>query len=256
MKGAVAALVLAAGLWPGGALAEKLTIALSTEQIRINSNFTGTALTVFGVIESDANGRVVAGEERKVAVLLLGPRESVVTRRKDRVLGIWVNRAAQTMIGPPAFYAVDTSAPIDQLASRDVLKRLQVGFDNIAFIYEGRPLVNDPGAADFRDAFVRLKQSDSLYQGFQEVSFVGDTVFRSTIQLPANIPVGTYSAVAYVFSGGDLVAHADGRIEVLKTGFEEAMSSFANNQSLVYGLMCALLAIFVGWLGGVIFRRD
>ena len=34
------------------------------------------------------------------------------------------------------------------------------------------------------------------------------------------------------------------------------MAAFARNQSLVYGLLCAALALFVGWLGGVIFRRD
>ena len=117
-------------------------------------------------------------------------------------------------------------------------------------------MVNDAGAADFRDAFIRLKKDAGLFQEVQEVTFVGDTVFRSTIRVPANIPVGTYTAAAYLFSDGDLVAHADDQIEVMKTGFEETMSSFAYNQSLVYGLMCALLAVFVGWLGGVIFRRD
>jgi hypothetical protein len=34
------------------------------------------------------------------------------------------------------------------------------------------------------------------------------------------------------------------------------MASFAQNQSLIYGLICAALAVFIGWAGGVIFRRD
>ena len=31
---------------------------------------------------------------------------------------------------------------------------------------------------------------------------------------------------------------------------------FARNQSLLYGLICVALALIVGWLGGVVFRRD
>ncbi len=34
------------------------------------------------------------------------------------------------------------------------------------------------------------------------------------------------------------------------------MSAFARSQSLLYGLICVVLALTIGWLGGVIFRRD
>lgn len=249
-------LVFAAMLAAEPARAERLTIALSTQDIRINSNFTGAALTLFGVIAGDNGENPPAGTEYKVAVLFIGPRDTVVARRKDRVLGIWANRGAQTIIGPPMFYSLHTSDPVMELASQPVLSRLQIGFDHLAFVYEARALVNDAGAAEFRDAFIRLKQGERLFNEAEDVGFVGDLVFRATAQLPANIPVGPYTAVAYLFADGELVAHADQRIEVQKTGFEATMSSFARNQSLVYGILCVMIALFVGWLGGVIFRRD
>ena len=63
--------------------------------------------------------------------------------------------------------------------------------------------------------------------------------------------------LAYLFSGGELLRPAEDMIAVVsKTGFEGTMAAFARNQSLVYGVLCAALALFVGWLGGVIFRRD
>jgi hypothetical protein len=34
------------------------------------------------------------------------------------------------------------------------------------------------------------------------------------------------------------------------------MSVFAHSQALAYGLIVVALALFIGWLGGVIFRRD
>ena len=79
----------------GPAVAEKLTVALSTPEVTINSNFTGTTVTVFGVIDRDAKSvSGVGGYD--IAVLLLGPRETVVARRKERILGIWANAASET----------------------------------------------------------------------------------------------------------------------------------------------------------------
>jgi uncharacterized protein (TIGR02186 family) len=240
----------------GSAAAERLTIALSTTDIAISSSFTGVPLTVFGVIEGD-RASAPPGRNYRVAVLVLGPRYSVVARKKDRVLGIWANRESQTIINPPSFYSLATSAPLADLAAPSVLERLQLGLDNIAFVYEARAVVNDPGAAEFRDAFIRLKEKSRLYgESVGGVNFIGDVVFRTTAFLPANIPVGDYTAVAYLFSGSELIARAEQKIGVSRTGFEATMAGFARTQSLPYGVLVVAMALFIGWLGGVIFRRD
>ncbi|HVY19423.1 MAG TPA: TIGR02186 family protein [Bauldia sp.] len=238
------------------AAAERLTVAVSTPEVMINSNFTGTPITVFGVIEQDASRPAVPDAKYNVAILVLGPNESVVARRKDRVVGIWLNHAARTIGAAPSFYDLETNVPADALANPAVLQRLQIGFDNIGFVFDGRTGASDPESAEFRDAFLRLKREDGLYTETSNVSFVGNLIFRSTAFLPANIPVGRYSVLAYVFADGELIAHAQDRIEVSKTGFEGSMARFARSQSLLYGLICAALAVFVGWTGGVIFRRD
>jgi uncharacterized protein (TIGR02186 family) len=237
------------------AMAERLTVAVSTPEIMINSNFAGTPVTVFGVIEAGtASAPPAAGYS--VAILVLGPNESVIARRKDRVLGIWLNHAARTIGAAPSFYALNASAPSAALANPAVLQRLHLGFDNIGFAYDGRIGASDPETVEFRGAFLRLKQEARLYSESGNVAFIGNLIFRSTAFLPANIPVGRYTVLAYLFSGGELIAHAQDKIDVSKTGFEGSMAAFARNQSLLYGLLCAGLAVFVGWAGGVIFRRD
>ncbi len=246
------ALVLAAA---GSARAEKLTVALSTPEVTINSNFTGTTVTVFGVIDRDAKSvSGVGGYD--IAVLLLGPRETVVARRKERILGIWANAASETFEAVPSFYALSTSVAVADLATAPVLDRLQLGFDNVAFRYSGRAFANDPAAARFREAFIRLKDRAGLYSQEVGVNFIGSLIFRTTFRLPANIPVGAYTADAYLFSDRLLIARADDKLRVTKTGLEDTMSTFARNQSLLYGLICVALALTIGWLGGVIFRRD
>ena len=248
-------IVLAIVAATGVARAERLTVAVSTPEIRINSNFTGAPVTVFGVIEGGAPAAGAAGAYQ-VAILIVGPAESVVARRKDRVLGVWANKAARVIGGAPSFYALNTTAPMETLANPAVLQRLQIGFDNIGFVFDGRTTLGDPETLEFRSAFVRLKQQAGLYDHEQNVGFIGNLIFRSSAFLPANIPVGRYTVLAYLFSGGELIANAQERIDVSKTGFEGTMAAFARNQSLVYGVLCASLALFVGWLGGVIFRRD
>jgi uncharacterized protein (TIGR02186 family) len=240
----------------GGAYAERLTIATSASEISISASFTGTPLTVFGVIEREEATPLPLEADYKVAVLILGPRQSVIVRKKDRFLGIWANAASQTIINPPSVYLLSTSVDLPRLASPAVLQRLQLGYDNIDFVYEGLGTVNDPEAAEFRDAFLRLKEESRLYSQNVGVSFIGNLVFRTAARLPANLPTGDYTVIGYLFSGNELIARSEERIAVSKTGFEATLASFARTQSLPYGIIVVAMALAIGWLGGVIFRRD
>ncbi|MEJ0011973.1 MAG: TIGR02186 family protein [Bauldia sp.] len=254
MRRALLAIVVLACAAP--AKAERLTVAVSTPEIAINSNFTGAPVTVFGVIEPDAARPIAADAHYSIAIVVLGPSETVVARRKDRVVGIWLNTASRTIGGAPSFYALSASGAPDTLANPAVLQRLQIGIDNVGFVYVGQSVATDPETLEFRDAFQRLKRDGGLYTETTDVNFIGNAIFRSTTFLPANIPVGRYTVLAYVFAGGELIARAEDKIDVTKTGFEGSMASFARSQSLLYGIICAGLALFVGWAGGVVFRRD
>ena len=251
------ALLVAAALLTSAeaARAERLTVALSTPEVTINSNFTGTTVTVFGVIDRDAASLSGVGGYQ-VGVLLIGPPRTVVARRKERLFGIWANAASETFEGAPSFYLFNTSAPAAEIAAPATLERLQLGFDHIGFRTPEQATPDDPTFRDFRSAFIRLKERDALYGESTGVEFIGNLIFRTTFRLPANVPVGAYTAEAYLFSDGSLIAREDEGLTVSKTGLEETMSNFARNQGLIYGLICVVLGASIGWLGGVIFRRD
>jgi uncharacterized protein (TIGR02186 family) len=240
----------------GEANAEHLTVALSTPEVRINSSFTGVPITLFGVIERDAQTISRSGEYQ-VAVSILGPPQSIIARRKDRILGVWANSTSETILAAPSFYQVSSTGAIADLGSETLLKRLRLGFDNIGFTYRGRVAKDDPGAAEFRDAFLRIKQKEGLYsEAPAGVGFVADTIFRTTIWIPANVPVGYYQVSVFLFADGALLAHADESFTIAKTGLEQFVFAFSHQESFIYGLACVALALFTGWLAGVIFRRD
>jgi uncharacterized protein (TIGR02186 family) len=237
--------------------AEQLIVALSAEEVRITSNFTGTSITVFGAIERDA-ATVSRAEFYDVVVSVKGPAETVVTRRKDRFVGIWLNNASRTFVNIPSFYAVNASRPLSEVTTPQILKRFQIGSDNLVF-----PVSADDGAEtagpddDFRKAFIRLKQQDGLYRSeAYGVKFPGTEIFQTAVQIPANVPVGRYVVTVYLFRDGAMLASDQSEIRISKMGFEQFTFDLAHNQGLIYGLICVILAVFTGWLAGVIFRRD
>ncbi|MCX5478407.1 TIGR02186 family protein [Kaistia geumhonensis] len=251
---AVAAAVLLAALLALPARAERLVVAASTDHVRISSSFTGTSLAVFGAIEAEEGSAERAPYE--VVVVVRGPDETLVTRRKDRVAGIWLNRASRVFADMPSFYAVSASRPLDEIADTATLRRYEIGLDHLDFGPADRG-DDSPEEAAFRAAFVRLKEDAGLYRQTPfGVTFPGVAVFQSSIELPANVPVGTYRVSVFLFRDGAMLTTNGADFSIAKSGFEQFTFTLANTNGLVYGLICVMLALLTGWLAGVLFRRD
>ncbi|TMJ94522.1 MAG: TIGR02186 family protein, partial [Alphaproteobacteria bacterium] len=87
------------------AAGERLVASLSNHRVMIASNFVGEELILFGGIEQDAASRPRrAGYD--IIVTVTGPRQSMVTFRKERVLGLWVNTDSRVLENVPAYLAV------------------------------------------------------------------------------------------------------------------------------------------------------
>lgn len=247
---------LLALLATASARAEDLILALSQETVEISSNFSGTRLVLFGSIERDAQ-TVPRPRGYDVVVVLRGPLEDVVTRRKERILGVWINRDSRRYVRVPSFYAVLSSVPLEEIASESVLARLQIGLDNIVLETPEHPGGDQPGEDDFADAFRRLKQDVSLYyENAEAVEELSRSLFKAQVPLPANVPVGEFTAEVHLFASGTLLTTETATIRVDKTGFEQLLFDLAHQRPLVYGGMTILLAFFIGWLATIIFRRE
>jgi uncharacterized protein (TIGR02186 family) len=249
----------AAMLWlfaGGTAAAERLVISLSTHRVMINQHFTGVELTLFGTVEPDAASVGRPGGGYTVVATVLGPRESVVTWRKERVLGIWANARSKTFVNAPSYLAVLSNRPVDAIAAPEVLRRFQIGLAHFPFTEEGGTAAATPDD-EFRAAFVRLKRQHSLYREQPNaLTFLTPNLFRAAITLPANVPVGDYEVDVKLFIEGSLLARETTAFEIIKAGFEQVVATAAYEQPLLYGLATAMLALLTGWLGSVVFRRD
>lgn len=239
------------------ARAEELIVSVSNYRVTVTSNYDGEELVLFGSVERE--GKALPRESHyDMVVTVSGPRGDMVTRRKERVLGIWVNRDSREFIKVPSYLGVFASRPIAEMAPPDVQRRLQIGLANVPLIQRIGPDYADVVASDaFRTAFIRLRAQRGLYRETADaVTFLTPTLFRTGIPLPAEVPIGTYMVDIKLLAAGQLAARTQTSFEVVKIGFEQFVASSAREYGLLYGLATALMALTVGWLGSVVFRRD
>ena len=241
----------------GPAAAERLVVSLSNPRVAITSNFVGDELVLFGTVEPDA-GKSGPPPSYDLVVTVTGPRQTLRTRRKQRVLGIWVNVDSREFVGVPSYLAILSNRPVTQIAAQDVRRGLQVGLDNFLLPQRIGPDIADTVRDDpFRHAFVQLQSQHRLYrQDPKAVTFLTPAVFRAAISLPADVPVGNYAIDVKLFVDGAVVGRTDATLAVTKAGFEQYVAEAARDNGLLYGLATMLMALLTGWIASVVFKRD
>jgi len=245
------ALWLAAALLVSAAAAqaEEVVAGLSQDAISITTNFEGSEILIFGAVRREAPPP--GSDPMQVIITVEGPSRPVTVRRKDRRFGIWVNTDAAEVDAAPTFYAVSTTAPLtDSLsATEDLRHRVSV---------EQAIRAVDVGVADreaFTEALVRIRLAETQYQLNEgAVQFRAETLFDTSVRLPANLVEGDYQTRIFLTRGGDVVDIFEQAIPVRKVGLERWIYTLAHEQPLVYGILSLAIAILAGWLASAVFR--
>lgn len=234
---------------------ERLDIGISTNEIAISSDFAGAGITVFGAID-DVDELLLQIGAYDVVVALEGPLRATTVRRKERVAGIWINRHSIRFEPIPASYSMSSTRPLENITAPMELSSRDIGIDNIRLAAYGS--IGDGSLLkDFRDALRRIKRSTGLYQRVPNgVEFISKSLFRASVSLPANIPLGLHRVRAVLYKNGEYVMETSLPLRVVKTGMEQFIYNFAHRYSFMYGIVAVLLALVTGWLGSVIFRKD
>lgn len=237
------------------ARAESLIAAMSSHQILITSNYTGSQLTVFGVVERD--GRTVArGDPYDIVVTARGPRRMLLVREKERLGPIWINRTQRRFPDSSMFLTVASNRPLNEIMGAETARRERVGLENAQKTRDAA-LDFDTTTARFSDGLLRILSEKGLYSAEERgVTFLSSTVFSAPIEVPATAPTGSYEIEIVLYAGGVPLARQTTNFEVVKSGMEQRLASGAHEWPLVYGLVTVLMALLLGWLASVVFRRD
>jgi uncharacterized protein (TIGR02186 family) len=251
------ALVLSAAFTVSDAHAERLIVSVSNHRVTVTPNYAGEELVLFGSVEKDDKTPANRGNYDLV-VTVSGPRADMVTRRKERKFGIWVNNDYRQFLKVPTYLALFSNRPFDAIAPPEVQRRQQLGLNNVLLTQRVGPDYADVVPDDaFRSAFVRLRSQHGLYrEAPSAVTFLTPTLFRTGIPLPGEVPIGTYDVDIKLFADGALITRTDTAFEIVKVGFEQFVATTARQNGFIYGLVTAFMALMTGWMASIVFRKD
>lgn len=233
---------------PGPARADQPLLAdLTSHLVAITTGFTGASVVLFGA--TDGAGDVIA--------VVRGPERDMVVRRKSRVGGIWVNSRQVTFAAVPSYYAVFSSRPLDEIASPALQALHQIGISDLHLDARGNDARRSPAElALFRSALIAAQQRQGLYAASAgRIAFLGDRLFRATIDFPANVPTGTYLVEIFLIRDRNVVSGQTVPLDVSQTGIDAEVNEFAGKETFLYGIVAVAAAAMAGWLASLPFRN-
>ncbi len=231
----------------------KLVPDVSQRQIDIQSGFTGAEMLVFGAI---IYPRGVAPQGQvDVAVVLRGPARSITLREKQKIAGIWVNADSTDFRSVPAYYAIASSRPLDQIVSSKTAAIYELGLDRLQLSPSGE--VDAAEQRRFVDGLVDLNRRNGLFrQESGTVEITDQVLYRARLNIPSSVPVGVYTAETLLIRDGRVIVADDNvQVRIRKTGFEQLVTILAQDYALFYGAMAVLVSLLLGWFAGFVFNR-
>ena len=241
----------ASAFWlsPAAVAGENLVSGLSQDTIEIRSNYNGAEITVFGAVEQPQT------EKPDIVVVVRGPEQDMRVLRKERVAGIWVNRNRVLLRAMPSYYFVAGNRPLDQhRAGRKHSAQYALGLDAVR--PHGLRADDDPGAVPAGADLAPAGERAGLYlQQEDGVEFLSGTLFRVRVPVPSSAPRGTYVADVYLLRDGKVVDQRSADLIIDQIGVERRLYDFSRNAPLLYGLSTVLMAVLLGWLSSLAFRR-
>jgi uncharacterized protein (TIGR02186 family) len=236
---------------------ETIQADVSMRSVAVTSSFNGTEVVIFGAVDNSRQSSAESGLY-DVVIVVEGTPTKLAVRRKSNVAGIWINSQSITYESVPSYYAIISTRPLDEIADPILLRENDIGFDYVRMnpIRGWETGLNTADLTDFRSSVIRVKQKDGLYvEKRGGVIFIGRSLFRATIDLPANVPVGPLEARVYLLQNGLILSKSLTRLKLEREGVEQVLHAFAFDHPFFFGLFTVATAIGAGLLASTLFAR-
>lgn len=211
-----------------------------------------------GVFFRSADVMVSAEVEKcdGAALVLEEGNEAVTFNRKGRKAGIWLNVAQVTIAGVPKVYLLASSKEIDDLCSPELQKQLGLGIQSLRS--RMKITCNEPLIGSEADEFLKLKHQGGTYHTSIPITLTPTGGARehlsAVIPIPATVPPGTYHALLYCFTNGEVTQQATADLTISRVGLANLLASLAHEKAATYGVLAILIAMVVGIVMGVVFH--
>jgi uncharacterized protein (TIGR02186 family) len=232
-------------LIPNAILAEAY-FDISEDNIKIETNFTGKEVIIFGILND--------GQE--TIMTIKGPQKNAVIQKKERILGFWFNTKQITYNEIPSVFFIASSKNIEDILPASTIIKEELSFD---YLLENktsqRNFISDISLDTWKSNFVRIKKNKNLFKEYEFETIVNN-LFQTRIFFPAKSIPGEYKVNVYQIKDNLILNNKEKIITLKKSGIGDQIYNFAHKNAAAYGLFAIIFAVLSGFLAATLFRRS
>ena len=218
---------------------------ISEENIKIETNFIGKEVIIFGILNDDQD----------TIITIKGPEKNAVIQKKERILGFWFNTKKIIYNNIPSIFFIASSNDIE-----DILPTSSIIKEELSFKYllenktSKRNFISDISLETWKDNFVRIKKSKNLFKEYN-IEKIDNKLFQTRVFFPTKSIPGEYKVNVYQIKNNLILNNKEKIITLKKSGIGNHIYNFAHNNAAAYGLFAIIFAILSGFLAATLFRR-
>lgn len=229
-----------------GDAAQDTRLKIEPGQLGIGTFFSGRDITLRGTLP-------IGGE---IMIEVIGPQKDAKFNIKGQVGPFWMNRGKVELEKAPFLYVL--LLPGAQKWGPQ-LPSLGVGIAHLQQIITIQPENLDRKM--IFDQFIKLKRSEHLYaQKEAAIHYASKNQkvknFEATFHFPSSTIPGEYRMATTVLQGNRVMNRSVHHFQVEEIGVIKSIHELAYNKELIYGILCVVIALFVGSVMGLFFGRS
>ena len=221
---------------------------LSQDNVEISTDFLGAKILLFGAYEGKKGDDII--------IVVTGPKGLVTVQKKEKVFGVWVNTQKINYINAPKYLNILSNRDINDILNQRTRKIAEIGLNNLNVRIQPGKVVSKEKEKIWRKALTRNMLKSKLWSLNENSVYLNkDALFRSYLTLPSNVPTGIFNVKILHYRNNKLISKETSTINVLKSGISAEIYNIAQNYSTLYGIFAVLLAVLIGWITNLIFRK-
>ena len=219
---------------------------ISENNIKIETNFIGKEVIIFGILNDD----------QETIMTIKGPEKNALIQKKERILGFWFNTKKITYNQIPSIFFIASSNEIQDILPTSTIIKEGLSFD---YLLENktsqRNFISDISLDTWKSNFVRIKKNKNLFKEY-EIENIDNKLFQTRIFFPAKSIPGEYKVNVYQIKDNLILNNKEKVITLKKSGIGNQIYNFAHKNAAAYGLFAIIFAILSGFLAATLFRRS
>ena len=219
---------------------------ISENNIKIETNFIGKEVIIFGILNDD----------QETIMTIKGPEKNALIQKKERILGFWFNTKKITYNQIPSIFFIASSNEIEDILPTSTIIKEELSFD---YLLENktsqRNFISDISLDTWKSNFVRIKKNKNLFKEY-EIENIDNKLFQTRIFFPAKSIPGEYKVNVYQIKDNLIINNKEKIITLKKSGIGNQIYNFAHKNAAAYGLFAIIFAVLSGFLAATLFRRS